>query len=57
MELGPSIMTKIDFTVFKGSQSGEIVEAKGSRELGPFDAVVEITYVRERTPSVLESLC
>ena len=36
-------MTKIDFTVFKGSKSGEIVEAKHSRELGPFEALVEIT--------------
>ncbi|KAH8812663.1 NADP-dependent alcohol dehydrogenase [Xylogone sp. PMI_703] len=34
----------IDFTVFKGSKSGEIVEAKGHREVGPSEALVEITH-------------
>jgi D-arabinose 1-dehydrogenase-like Zn-dependent alcohol dehydrogenase len=33
-----------DFTVFKGSKSGEIVEAKGRRDLKPTEAFVEITH-------------
>lgn len=34
----------IDFTVFKGSRSGEIVESKGHREVGPTQALVELTH-------------
>ncbi|KAH8668645.1 NADP-dependent alcohol dehydrogenase [Xylariales sp. PMI_506] len=34
----------IDFTVFKGSKSGDIVEAHGHRELGSTEAIVKITH-------------
>ncbi|KIW26622.1 uncharacterized protein PV07_06441 [Cladophialophora immunda] len=34
----------IDFKVFKGSQSGEIVEAKGHREVGPTQALVALSH-------------
>jgi hypothetical protein len=34
----------IDFTVFKGSKSGEIVEAKGHRDVGPTQALVELSH-------------
>jgi D-arabinose 1-dehydrogenase-like Zn-dependent alcohol dehydrogenase len=34
----------IEFTVFKGSRSGDIVEAKGSREVGPTEALIKITH-------------
>ncbi len=34
----------IDFTVFKGSPSGEIVETKGHREVGPTQALVELSH-------------
>lgn len=34
----------IDYTVFKGSSSGGIVEATGYREVGPTEALVEITH-------------
>ncbi|KAK5229410.1 hypothetical protein LTR96_003022 [Exophiala xenobiotica] len=34
----------IDFTVFKGSKSGEIVEAKGHRDVGPREALIELTH-------------
>ena len=34
----------IDFTVFKGSKSGEIVEAKGHRDVGPTEALVEVSH-------------
>ncbi|KIW17229.1 hypothetical protein PV08_04420 [Exophiala spinifera] len=34
----------IDFTVFKGSESGDIVEAKGHREVGPRQALIQITH-------------
>lgn len=34
----------IDFTVFKGSQSGEIVETKGHREVGPTQALVKVSH-------------
>ncbi|VUC22922.1 unnamed protein product [Clonostachys rosea] len=34
----------IDFTVFKGSSSGEIVESKGHRDLKPTEAVVKISH-------------
>ena len=38
-----SNMSKVEFTVFKGSKNGDIVEAKGSRELDPFSAEIEVT--------------
>ena len=34
----------IEFTVFKGSSSGEIVEAKGRREAGPTEVLVKISH-------------
>ena len=34
----------IEFTVFKGSESGEIVEGKSRRELGGTQAIVRITH-------------
>ncbi|OAG43327.1 hypothetical protein AYO21_02264 [Fonsecaea monophora] len=34
----------IDFTVFKGSESGEIVEAKGHRDVGPTQALVALSH-------------
>ncbi len=34
----------IDFTVFKGSKTGEIVEAKGHRDVGPRELLVELTH-------------
>ena len=34
----------IEFTVFKGSKSGDIVEAKGSREAGPTEVIVKISH-------------
>jgi D-arabinose 1-dehydrogenase-like Zn-dependent alcohol dehydrogenase len=34
----------IDFTVFKGSDNGDIVEAKGHREVGPTEALIEISH-------------
>ncbi|OAP56602.1 hypothetical protein AYL99_08714 [Fonsecaea erecta] len=34
----------IDFTVFKGSESGEIVEARGHREVGPTQALVALSH-------------
>ncbi|KAK0654879.1 NADP-dependent alcohol dehydrogenase [Cercophora newfieldiana] len=34
----------IDFTVFKGSASGSIVEAKGYREAGPTEVLVKISH-------------
>lgn len=34
----------IDFTVFKGSKSGEIVEGKGHRELRPTEVFVKISH-------------
>ena len=34
----------IEFTVFKGSQDGNIVEAKGHREVGPTQALVQISH-------------
>jgi D-arabinose 1-dehydrogenase-like Zn-dependent alcohol dehydrogenase len=34
----------IDFTVYKGSKDGSIVEAKGHRDVGPTEALVEITH-------------
>ena len=36
-------MSKIEYTVYTGSKSGDIVEQKKSRELGPFEAIVELT--------------
>ena len=33
-----------EFTVFKGSESGDIVESKGSRTAGPTEALVEISH-------------
>ena len=36
--------TSIDFKVFKGSNSGEIVESTGHRELGPTQALIDITH-------------
>ncbi|EXJ63220.1 hypothetical protein A1O7_03667 [Cladophialophora yegresii CBS 114405] len=34
----------IDFTVFKGSKSGEILESKGHRDVGPTQALVELSH-------------
>jgi D-arabinose 1-dehydrogenase-like Zn-dependent alcohol dehydrogenase len=34
----------VDFTVFKGSANGDIVEAKGHRETGPTEVIVNITH-------------
>jgi len=34
----------IDFTVFKGSKSGEIVEAQGHRDVGPTEALVKLSH-------------
>lgn len=34
----------IDFTVFKGSSSGKIVEARGHRDLGPTEVAVKISH-------------
>ncbi|KAH8809190.1 NADP-dependent alcohol dehydrogenase [Xylogone sp. PMI_703] len=34
----------VDFTVFKGTTNGDIVEAKGHREAGPTEAIVKITH-------------
>lgn len=34
----------IDFTVFKGSDSGAIVESKGHRDVGPTEALVELSH-------------
>ncbi|ETI22917.1 hypothetical protein G647_04711 [Cladophialophora carrionii CBS 160.54] len=34
----------IDFTVFKGSKSGEIVEARGHRDVGPTQALTELSH-------------
>jgi len=34
----------IEFTVFKGSENGKIVESKSRRELGKSEAVVRITH-------------
>ncbi|KAJ9145040.1 NADP-dependent alcohol dehydrogenase [Pleurostoma richardsiae] len=34
----------VDFTVFSGSKSGEIVEAKGHRDPGPTEVIVKITH-------------
>ena len=36
-------MSKVDYTVYCGSKSGDIVEQKKTRELGPFEAIVELT--------------
>lgn len=33
-----------DFTVFKGSKSGEVVEAKAHRDLGPTEIMIRITH-------------
>ncbi|KAK4941840.1 hypothetical protein LTR10_018316 [Elasticomyces elasticus] len=34
----------IDFKVFKGSKTGEIIEAKGHRDVGPTQALIELTH-------------
>ncbi len=34
----------IDFTVFKGSEDGTIVEGKGHRDVGPTEALIELTH-------------
>jgi D-arabinose 1-dehydrogenase-like Zn-dependent alcohol dehydrogenase len=34
----------VDFTVFKGSKTGEIVEAKGHRDPGPTEVIVKISH-------------
>jgi D-arabinose 1-dehydrogenase-like Zn-dependent alcohol dehydrogenase len=34
----------IDFTVFKGSKTGDIVEAKGHCDLGPSEVIVKISH-------------
>jgi D-arabinose 1-dehydrogenase-like Zn-dependent alcohol dehydrogenase len=34
----------VDFTVFKGSKTGQIVEAKGHREPGPTEVLVKVTH-------------
>ncbi|KAK5651613.1 hypothetical protein OQA88_11886 [Cercophora sp. LCS_1] len=34
----------VDFAVYKGSESGQIVEAKGHRDLGPTEVVVKISH-------------
>ena len=34
----------IDFTVYKGSKDGSIVEAKGHRDVGPTEALVELSH-------------
>jgi len=34
----------VDFTVFKGSKTGDVVESKGHREIGPTQALVEISH-------------
>ena len=34
----------IDFTVLKGSSTGDIVQAKGHREVGPTEAIVELSH-------------
>ncbi len=34
----------VDFTVFKGSKSGQIVEAKGHRDLKPAEVMVKISH-------------
>jgi D-arabinose 1-dehydrogenase-like Zn-dependent alcohol dehydrogenase len=34
----------VDFTVFKGSKSGDIIEAKGHRDLGPHQVIVMISH-------------
>lgn len=34
----------VDFKVFKGSDNGAIIESKGHLELGPTEALVEITH-------------
>lgn len=46
----------IDFTVFKGSPSGEIIEAKGHREVGPTQALVELSHCGVCGVSSLEEL-
>ena len=37
-------MMGIDFTVYKGSKDGSIVEAKGHRDVGSTEALIEITH-------------
>lgn len=34
----------INFTLFKGSASGQIVQSTGHREVGPSEALIEITH-------------
>lgn len=34
----------LDFTVFKGSKTGAIVEARGHRDAGPTEVLVKITH-------------
>jgi D-arabinose 1-dehydrogenase-like Zn-dependent alcohol dehydrogenase len=34
----------VDFTVFKGSKSGEIVQARGHRDPGPTQVIVKISH-------------
>jgi D-arabinose 1-dehydrogenase-like Zn-dependent alcohol dehydrogenase len=34
----------VDFTVFKGSKTGDIVEAKGHRDPGPTEVIVKISH-------------
>jgi D-arabinose 1-dehydrogenase-like Zn-dependent alcohol dehydrogenase len=34
----------IDFTVYQGSKDGSIVEAKGHRDVGPTEALIELSH-------------
>lgn len=34
----------VDFTVFKGSKTGDIVESTGHRDPGPTEAIIKITH-------------
>lgn len=34
----------VEFTVFKGSKEGKIVESKTNRELGPDEVLVKVTH-------------
>ena len=37
-------MGGIDFRVFKGSKTGDVVESSGHREVGPTEALVELSH-------------